>query len=158
MRCKINNIKNIVTSKFKDKLWCEKDLEAKRKSIYYKEVINPTLEDQKYLYVLTSSKKKTNIGKIRMNSHELHSETGRWTIPKTPWVERICHLCENMKIVDENHFILECPAYNHIRYQFHNIFCNTNLPILLTRQSYSELRTLLSKLFELRNTNFFKTK
>ena len=41
-----NNIKNIVISKFKDKLWCEKDLEAKRKLRYYKEVINPTLEDQ----------------------------------------------------------------------------------------------------------------
>ena len=42
----------------------------------YKEVINPTLEDQNYLYVLTSSKKKINIAKIRTNSHELHSETG----------------------------------------------------------------------------------
>ena len=30
----INNIKNIVTSKFKEKLWCEKDLEAKRKLRY----------------------------------------------------------------------------------------------------------------------------
>jgi len=45
----INNIKNIVTSKIKKKLWCEKDLEAKRKLRYYKEVINPTLEDKKYL-------------------------------------------------------------------------------------------------------------
>ena len=26
----IKNIKNIITSKFKEKLWCEKDLEAKR--------------------------------------------------------------------------------------------------------------------------------
>ena len=42
----INNIKNIVTSKFKEKMWCEKDLEAKIKLRYYKEVINPTLEDQ----------------------------------------------------------------------------------------------------------------
>ena len=25
----INNIKNIIASKFKEKLWCEKDLEAK---------------------------------------------------------------------------------------------------------------------------------
>ena len=74
-------------------MWCEKDLEAKRKLRYYKEVINPTLEDQKYLYVLASSKKKINIAKIRMNSHELHSETGRWAITKTPWVERICHIC-----------------------------------------------------------------
>ena len=39
----INNIKNIVTSKFKEKLWCEEDLEAKRKLRYYKEVINHTL-------------------------------------------------------------------------------------------------------------------
>ena len=54
----IDNIKNIVTSKFKKKMWCEKYLEAKRKLIYYKEVINPTLEYQKYLSVLTSSKKK----------------------------------------------------------------------------------------------------
>ena len=43
----INNIKNIVT-------WCEKYLEAKRKLRYYKEVINPTLEDQTCLSVLTS--------------------------------------------------------------------------------------------------------
>ena len=45
----INNIKNIVTSKFKEKLWCGKDLEAKRKLRYYQDVINPALEDQKYL-------------------------------------------------------------------------------------------------------------
>ena len=70
-------MKNIVTSRFKEKLWCEKDLETKRKLRYYKEVINPTLEDQKHLSVLTSSKKKINIAKIRMNSHELHTETGR---------------------------------------------------------------------------------
>jgi hypothetical protein len=47
-------------------------------------VINPNLEDQKYLFVLTSVKKKINIAKIRTNSHELHSETGHWSIPKTP--------------------------------------------------------------------------
>ena len=103
----INNIKNIVTCKFKEKMWCEKDLEDKRKLICYKEVINPTLEDQKYLSILTSSKKKINIANIRTSSHELHSETCRWAVLKTPWVERICHLCENMDIEDEKHFLLE---------------------------------------------------
>ena len=53
----INNIKNMVTSNFKEKSLCEKDLEGKRKLRYCKEVINSTLEDQKYLFVLTSSKK-----------------------------------------------------------------------------------------------------
>ena len=75
-------------------MWCEKDLEAKRKLRYYKEAINPTLKHQKYLSVLTSSKKKINIVKIRTNFHELHSKTGSWVIPKTPWVERIYHLFE----------------------------------------------------------------
>src|SRR5271168_3524262 len=140
-------------------MWCEKELAAKRKLRYYKEVINPTLEDQKYLSILTSSKKKINIAKIRTNSHELHSETGRWVVPKTPWIESICHICENRNIEDENHFLLECPAYNHIRYQFyshirsqfHNLCYNTDLPSLLQCQNYSELGRLLSKLFEHRN-------
>ena len=39
-------------------MWCEKDLEAKIKLRYYTEVVNPTLEDQKYFIVLNSSKKK----------------------------------------------------------------------------------------------------
>jgi hypothetical protein len=131
-----NNIKNIITSKFKEKLWCDKELEDKRKLRYYKEVINPNLEDQKYLFVLTSIKKKINIVKIRTNSHELHSETGHWTIPKTSWVKRICHLCDTKRVEDENHFLLECPMYTHIRSQFQNICYNTNLPNLLTHQNY----------------------
>ena len=87
-----------------------------------------------------------------MNSHELHSETRRWALLKTSCVERICHLCENRNIEDENHFLLECPMHTHIRYQFHNICCNTDLSSLLTCQNYSELETLLTKLFEHRNT------
>ena len=83
-----------------------KDLEAKRKLRYYKEVIKPILKDQKYLSVLTSSKKKINITKIRTSSHELHSETSCWAVPKTPWVEKICHLCENIKINDVPFFIM----------------------------------------------------
>jgi hypothetical protein len=59
-----DNIKNIITSKFKENMWCDKELEDKRKLRYYKEVVNPNLEDQKYLLVLTSAKKKINIAKI----------------------------------------------------------------------------------------------
>ena len=95
---------------------------------------------------------------MRTNSHELHSETGRWTVPKTPSVERICRLYENMNIEDKNHFLLECPEYTHIRSQFHNLCCNPDLPSLLTCQNYSELETLLSILFEHRSTILKQTK
>ena len=70
----IVDIKNIITSEFKEKLWCDENLEDKRKLIYYKEAINLNLEYQNYLSVLTNIKKKIHIAKIRMNSHEMHSE------------------------------------------------------------------------------------
>ena len=79
-----DNIKNIMTSKFKDKLWEDQELEGKRKLRYYKEVINHTLDNHNYFFVLSSNKKKMNIAKIRTNSHELWSETEWWSIPKTP--------------------------------------------------------------------------
>lgn len=40
----INIIKNIITSKLKEKLWRDNDLEGKRKLRYYTEVINLNLE------------------------------------------------------------------------------------------------------------------
>jgi hypothetical protein len=36
-----DDIKIIITFKFKEKLWCYKELEDKRKLYYYKEVIKP---------------------------------------------------------------------------------------------------------------------
>jgi hypothetical protein len=132
-------------------MWCDKELEEKRKLRYYKDVINPNLEDQNYLSVLPSVKKKISIAKIRTNSHELHSETGCWSIPKTPWDERVCHLCDTKKVEDEKHFLLDCPAYTHIRSHFQNIYHTTNLPNLLTQQKYGDLGKLLLMLFEHRN-------
>jgi hypothetical protein len=51
-------IKKNFKSKFKEKMWCDKELEEKRKLRYYKDVINPNLEDQNYLFVFPSVKKK----------------------------------------------------------------------------------------------------
>jgi hypothetical protein len=126
-----DTIKKKVKSKFKEKMWCDKELEGKRKLRYYKDVINPNLEDQNYLSVLTCVKKKINIAKIRTNSHELHSDT--------------------KKVEDEKHFLLDCPSYTHIRSHFQNIDHTTNLPNLLTQQKYGDLGNLLLILFEHRN-------
>ena len=129
----------------------EKHLSVEIKLRYYKEVINHSLEYQKYLSVLTISRKEINIAKFRTNSHELHREKGHWSIPKTPWAERVFHLCESMSVEDENHFLLECLAYTQNRYEFHNICYNTNLYNLLTFQNYSEFGKILGNLFEHKN-------
>jgi hypothetical protein len=146
-----DTIKNIIKSKFKEKMWCDKELEKKEKLRYYKDVINPDLEDQNYLYILISVKKKINISKKRTNYHELHSEIGCWSVPKTPWDERVCHLYDTKKVEDENHFLLDCTAYTEIRSHFQNICHSTNLPNLLTQQNYGDLGKLLLMLFKHRN-------
>jgi hypothetical protein len=76
---------------------------------------------------------------IKANSHELHSETGRWLISKTPWDERVCHFCDIKKVEDEKYFDLDCPAYTHIRFYFQNIYEATNLPNLLIQENYGDL-------------------
>ena len=45
---KKNTIKKKVESKFKEKMWCDKELEKKRKLTYYKDVINLNLEKNKH--------------------------------------------------------------------------------------------------------------
>ena len=47
-----DNIKNTIASKFKDKFWEDQELEGKMKLRYYKEVINPTLDNQFSLCVV----------------------------------------------------------------------------------------------------------
>ena len=76
---------------------------------------------------------------IIKNSYELHSETGSWWIPKTPWDERVCDLCDTKKDEYSNNFLLDCPSYTHIRSHFQNICHTTNLPNLLTQQNYDNL-------------------
>ena len=90
-------------------------------------MINPNLENQNYLSILMSSKKKMNIAKIGTNSYDLRSEIGRWSTPKTPWDDIIYQLCNTNKVDDEKHFILECSALIDIRSHFSNIYHNSNL-------------------------------
>ena len=122
-------------------------LAVKRKLRYYKEVINPNLEDQKYFSVVTISQKKINIAKIRMNSHELHSEQGVGLFLKLHGRKEFS-ICVSLWVLRMKITLLECLAYTHIGYEFHSICYNTNLYNLLTCKSYSELGKLLGKPFD----------
>ena len=139
-----DNIKNTITSKFKDKLWEDEELEGKRNLKYYKEVSNPTLDNQNYLSVLSSNKKKMNISKIRTNSHELRSETKWWAIPKTPWNDRIYQIWDSKQVED-------CSTLTHIRSQFPTICHTSNLLDLLSQPTYNDFGALISLLFDHRN-------
>ena len=80
-----------------------------------------------------------------------YSEIGRWKISKMSLDERIYHFCDTKRVEDENHFLLDCPTYTHIRSHFQNIDHTTSLPNLLTQQKYCDLGKLLLMLFKYRN-------
>ena len=67
-----------------------------------------------------------------MNSHEPHGKIEHWTIPNTPWVKRVCYLCDTKRVEDENNFLFKCYTYNHIGSQFQNNCYNANLPNILS--------------------------
>ena len=79
-----DNIKDTINPNFRDKMWDVKKMEDKRKLRYYKEVINPIVDNQNYLSMLTSTKSKMNIARIRNKSRELQSDSKRSSTPKTP--------------------------------------------------------------------------
>ena len=53
-----DNMKDANNPNFRDKMWDVKKMEDKRKLRYYKEVINPTVDNHNYLSMLTSIKVK----------------------------------------------------------------------------------------------------
>jgi len=64
-----NNIKMLLHLNLKIIFGAIKDYRNKEKLRYHNKVVKHNLEDQKCLSILTSTKKKNNIAKIRRNSY-----------------------------------------------------------------------------------------
>ena len=55
--------------------------------------------------------------KLRVSSHRLEIEAGRWTkLRAIPRDDRKCHICEILE--DEFHFVIECPMYLELRKRY----------------------------------------
>ena len=55
------------------------------------------------------------ISRTRCSNHPLEIEKGRHKNPKTPRQERLCKLCYDQVVEDEDHFLLRCTTYSHLR-------------------------------------------
>lgn len=72
---------------------------------------------QKYLDVINTVKLRKSLSKLRVSSHRLEIEMGRWAKPnKIPIQNRKCRTCDMLE--DEYHFILECSLYTELRKQY----------------------------------------
>ena len=55
--------------------------------------------------------------KLKVSSHRLEIEVGRWARPnRTPVDERKCRYCN--KLEDEFHFFIDCTLYEDLRKQY----------------------------------------
>ncbi|XP_052787930.1 uncharacterized protein LOC128222834 [Mya arenaria] len=72
------------------------------------------IELQPYLCNVNITKYRYALSRLRMSSHMLSIETGRWHKPTaTPYNERTCLFCNTLE--DEYHFLLECQLYAELR-------------------------------------------
>ena len=73
---------------------------------------------EKYLDLAKYKSYRQNITKIRMSSHKLRIETGRYGRNRIDRNERLCQICNCGDIEDEYHFIIICSKYSDIRKKY----------------------------------------
>ena len=84
---------------------------VKRTPDFYKDIAS--FGFQTYFDKLSVRKFRIALTKLRVSSHRLQIEAGRWSKPNsTPRNERLCRL---NKLEDEFHLLLECTLYNQLR-------------------------------------------
>ena len=90
-------------------------LENSSRALFYRNIAD--FKFQSYFEIISVKKFRTAMTKLRVSSHRLEVETGRWTRPvSTPFNDRKCRICD--KLENEFHFIFECPLYTELRQQY----------------------------------------
>ena len=109
-----------------------------------------------YLKILQHKKYRNAISKLRLSSHRLAIESGRYT--GTERQNRKCIFCTTNDIEDEFHFVLICPSYQNLRMQFIKRFYYRNPSMMKfvqllnsTGKTLKNLALYISKAFEERN-------
>ena len=94
--------------------WQER-LDTSTRANFYKHIA--IFQFQPYLDKVNVRKFNQAFSRLRMSSHRLEIESGRWVKPNSiPLEERKCAFCQVLE--DEYHFVLECPAYKDLRKQY----------------------------------------
>ena len=90
-------------------------LEDSSRAVFYKSIAS--FQFQPYLENVNVYKFCNAIRKLRLSSHRLEVEAGRWVrINRVPANERKCTLCNVME--DEYHFVMECQRYTELRKKY----------------------------------------
>ena len=105
---------SVVKKRLKDTFvrnWNSK-LNYSSRGLFYRNLNN--FEFKSYLDIVTTEKFRYSLTRLRLSSHRLEVETGRWAKPNViPFENRLCSTCQRLQ--DEFHFIFECSRYHDLR-------------------------------------------
>ena len=115
-------------------------------------------EIQYYLTKSIDDTYKKNIAKIRLSSHNLNIESGRYTNEARN--NRKCVKCNHEDLEDEFHFLFKCPFYSDLREYIKTYYCRRpsvfKMIQLLSTKNLKELRNLgkyIESALKRRNSN-----
>ena len=135
-------------------------LENSSRALFYKNIASFRL--QPYLKACNIKKFRFSLSRLRMSSHRLNIESGRWSKPTPiPIDQRICNICHVLE--DEFHFVLQCEAYIDIREMYIPLYYRRRPNMhkfvqLINTDNQTLLRKLsifIYKAFMIRSTNLY---
>ena len=112
-KCKIKQYVDLMQKKYIS-YWNHTLQHSQKLNFYYK--IKTNYSPSAYLDLTRKNPSRKTLVKLRISSHKLRIETGRYD--NIPREERLCNLCNCNRIEDETHFSLDCPSFSSIRDMF----------------------------------------
>ena len=99
------------------------------KYVTYRDALNPNLRIHRLytdkLYI--SDYTRVAFSRLRLMSHSLRIETGRWS--RTPPELRVCS-CDNITVQDETHVLISCPMSVSCRYKYPSLSYESLIALL----------------------------
>ena len=93
----------------------QKAMQHSRFAVYMD--LNPSLTQPDVYRSNAKDSLRIAYSRMRLSSHRLRIETGRWNRPPTPRELRVCPCGGGVQ--DEQHVLCECSLSNHLRVRFH---------------------------------------
>ena len=116
------------------------------------------MRSERYLDYINVHKFRIPLSKIRVSSHDLEIECGRYTRPKTDPKQRLCAWC--LEVEDEEHFTTRCQINAHERQILYTKIGYNQFIFLIScidRHMLAWLGKLLPKSFDIRNIKRYKS-
>ena len=96
---------------------CHEDIQLSSRCRLYKE-LKDNDEMEPYLQRNINRALRIILTKLRLSSHKLLVERGRWLKPKIEYGNRLCTLCSKIDIQDEYHVLMVCPHFTILRKKY----------------------------------------